>query len=538
MARQKATNVLPSKWVLKWKIVNGKRIVKARLTVQGFRDRNSTECFSGTSARWAQRLLLAVAVERQWTVAAADVSEAFLRGLTFAQVSEDSGQPLRSVQLQLPAGAEEVLKEVPGLRDLDFSTECLDMLKPGYGLKDAPRLWSKRLQQCLLELGLKPLKMDPQTYVAHAGKDLRCLLTVHVDDIKITGALQTIKDVLECLQKSFDKIKVEYDAFEHLGLKHQKVTGGVVISQRRYVEQLKPIPDSLYCHGSLEEPASEQAKELYRSLVGGLAWTVQTRPDIAVFVSALQRRLSDPLHRHCRDANRVLSYMKKKPLDVRIPRIGEPLKLYVISDAAFQGIGQDHLALRSGVIALGPDRPVGGSVRLQVLDTVSKKQSRVCRSTLQAELHSALDLFGHAAVMAHGITEVLTGSRSAHSLAEIFDEGGFAISTELFIDARSVLEAVRPEQVKTADKITAIHILKLAEHLERGQLRSLTWVDTRDMLADGLNKGSVDRQPLRTLCEEGVWHVKFPVVSISRHAPKSSSSLSAKAADTAQHAAA
>ena len=113
-------------------------------------------------------------------------------------------------------------------------------------------------------------------------------------------------------------------------------------------------------------------------------------------------------------------------------------------------------------------------MKLQVLDTVSKKQSRVCRSTLQAELHSALDLYGQAAVMAHGITEVLEGSQSASVLAQRFDEGKLAIDMELIIDARSVVEAVTPENIRISDKITAIHLLKLAEHLETKQLRCLT----------------------------------------------------------------
>ena len=61
--KQQATNILPSKWVLKWKVEAGQRIIKARLTVQGFRDKEPADSYSGTATRWAQRLLLAVAVE-------------------------------------------------------------------------------------------------------------------------------------------------------------------------------------------------------------------------------------------------------------------------------------------------------------------------------------------------------------------------------------------------------------------------------------------------------------------------------------------
>ena len=515
--RRTATNLLPSRWVLKWKIVDGKRIIKARLTVQGFRDKETTENYSGTATRWTQRLLLAIAVENNWPVAAADVSEAFLRGLTFAEVSKITGQPLRSVQLQLPDGVQEVLRDIPGLSDLDFSVEVLEMVKPGYGLKDAPRLWAQRLRRCLRELNLLPLKVDAQAYVMHEGNSLVCMLTVHVDDIKLTGSLATIERVLARLRKNFDKVKVEMNEFEHLGLKHRRVSDGFTISQRHYIEQLRPIPDSLYVHGGLDDPVPTLAMELFRSLVGGLAWAVQTRPDTAIFVSALQRHLARPLHRHCRDANRVLLYMQRKPLDVLIPRIGSKWRLLVISDSAFQGVDHDHLAVRSGVIALASaDAALHGEMKLQVLDTVSKKQSRVCRSTLQAELHSALDLYGQAAVMAHGITEVLEGSQTANVLAQRFDDGKLAIDMELIIDARSVVEAVAPEHIRISDKITAIHLLKLAEHLETKQLKCLTWIDTRDMLADGLNKGAVEREALRILCATGIWNIKHDAHTISR----------------------
>ena len=523
--KQQATNILPSKWVLKWKVEAGQRIIKARLTVQGFRDKEPADSYSGTATRWAQRLLLAVAVENGWAIAAADVSEAFLRGLSFEEVSRLTGQPLRSVQLQLPDGAGEIIRDIPGLCGMDFSTEVLNRLKRGYGLRDAPRLWMQRLKQCLLELGLRPLKTDPQTYVMHDSGSLQSMLTVHVDDLKITGSAETIERILARLRDHFDKIKVEMNEFEHLGLKHRRVAEGFVISQQHYVEQMRPIPDSLFRHGGLDEPAAQQAHDLFRSLVGGLAWALQTRPDVAVFVSALQRALSKPLNKHCRDANRVLLYLQSKPLEVLVPRVGAAWRMLVISDSAFQGVDNDHLAVRSGVIALvSKDALLRGKLRLQVLDTISKKQSRVCRSTLQAELHSALDLYGQAAVMAHGITEVLRGSQSAAALAKQYDCGDLAIELELVIDARSVLEAVRPENIRVADKVTAIHLLKLSEHLERGQLARLTWADTRDMVADGLNKGSVDRAAIRTLCAEGLWNVMRETVSVTKSIRRSSCS--------------
>ena len=45
------------------------------------------------------------------------------------------------------------------------------------------------------------------------------------------------------------------------------------------------------------------------------------------------------------------------------------------------------------------------------------------------------------------------------------------------------------------------HLQYVRELLEHDVLRALVWTDTRDMLADGLTKGSVDRTELHSVME-------------------------------------
>ena len=57
--------------------------------------------------------------------------------------------------------------------------------------------------------------------------------------------------------------------------------------------------------------------------------------------------------------------------------------------------------------------------------------------------------------------------------------------------------AVTATFVKTpADNGVLVHCLYLRELLDMGILKALIWQDTRDMVADGLTKGSVDRTQL------------------------------------------
>eukprot|EP00973_Karenia_brevis_P055080 7657795-Karenia_brevis.AAC.1 len=81
---------MDSRWVLKWKLVDGKRIIKAkaRLAACGFKDAQAQDVktFAGTASRWGRRIVNAVAAQRAWTLFNADISQAFLRGMSFEQI--------------------------------------------------------------------------------------------------------------------------------------------------------------------------------------------------------------------------------------------------------------------------------------------------------------------------------------------------------------------------------------------------------------------------------------------------------------------
>ena len=77
------------------------------------------------------------------------------------------------------------------------------------------------------------------------------------------------------------------------------------------------------------------------------------------------------------------------------------------------------------------------------------------------------------------------------------------------IDARAVFGGVTAIQPRTpAEKPLFLHSLAVREHLESGHVNRLWWFDTRAMLADGLTKGSVDREALVSVCERGVWVIE------------------------------
>ena len=88
----------------------------------------------------------------------ADVSQAFLRGLTFEQVAKLEGEVIRDVQFTVPPGSVPVLRTIPGYEDFNDTTEVLQMLRCGFGLKDAPRLWQKMLHDGITHLSISVLQ--------------------------------------------------------------------------------------------------------------------------------------------------------------------------------------------------------------------------------------------------------------------------------------------------------------------------------------------------------------------------------------------
>ena len=102
-----------------------------------------------------------------------------------------TGTPLRSVQLTLPKGAAAILQKLPGYEKFDPLIHVLDMVRPGFGLKDAPRLWHLRIDEVMKQMGTYALVSDPQLYAPWPSArgefsfgTLELVCTKHVDDLK------------------------------------------------------------------------------------------------------------------------------------------------------------------------------------------------------------------------------------------------------------------------------------------------------------------------------------------------------------------
>ena len=88
--------------------------------------------------------------------------------MTFEELSALIGTPLREVQFDVPRADLECLREIPAFKDYDPVRETLYMIKPIYGLKDAPRAWRKKFHEVLKQwMSCRQLYSEPELYCVH-----------------------------------------------------------------------------------------------------------------------------------------------------------------------------------------------------------------------------------------------------------------------------------------------------------------------------------------------------------------------------------
>ena len=100
-------------------------------------------------------------------------------------------------------------------------------------------------------------------------------------------------------------------------------------------------------------------------------------------------------------------------------------------------------------------------------------------------------------------------------LRGMHENGGFHLKLECCTDSYSIFSYLKSVHLKfPAERGTIFHLAYLREKLVSAIVTWLTWIDTRDMAADGLTKGSCDRLAL-TEFMRGYFYLKHAFESHS-----------------------
>nr|KYP65831.1 Retrovirus-related Pol polyprotein from transposon TNT 1-94 [Cajanus cajan] len=142
---------------------------KARLVAKGFHQREGfdfTDTFSPVVKPTIVRVVLTLALTRQWHIHQIDINNAFLHGAL-----------KESVYMAQP----------PGFNTKHKGKVC-KLNKAIYGLKQALRSWFQTLSNTLFKMGFKPAKSDTSLLI-RITPHFTLLLLIYVDDIIVTGNL-------------------------------------------------------------------------------------------------------------------------------------------------------------------------------------------------------------------------------------------------------------------------------------------------------------------------------------------------------------
>jgi hypothetical protein len=330
--------------------------------------------------------------------------------------------------------------------------------------------------------------------------------------------------ILQLIHKVFGETRLEWDNFTNCGIRHiRDPDGNVTLDQIEYINAIQPVVHTDLQTLSSEADASAALIELFMSIVGAAAFGLLTRFDAAIFICALQRMTSRPKVIHLKRINAVVRWMKANPVKLmyRPMKLGKR-HLRCISDAAFKK-EDDYAAfsIRGAVYVVAPgsasecgsgsaeasETKPGTQLNVYTATTIGHlidyaccKIRHVSRAPFTSELFAGCDCMDQAMLLTQILHEVEKGPTSAAVARQMREQGGWSIPMVLYLDAQSVYAAIIATIVKVpAEKSLYAHLKYIRELLDNRVLEALVWIDTRDMTADGLTKGNVDRQGLHDL---------------------------------------
>lgn len=472
--------VINCRWVFKKKI-DAKGVVKrhkVRLVARGFTQRkgvNFNETFAPVAKFTSLRLLFALASDRNWHVHQMDAKTAFL----CADIDQDD------IFVQIPEGFELLgSNKIPS----DMQKPVLRLKKGLYGLRQAPRLWYKKLTGHLREMGFRRSDLDHSVW---AKDDI--VVAIYVDDILVFGESQA--SIASTKQQLSDRFKMvdsgEVDYF--LGLQvHRDKEGKFGLSQSHYVDRIlaefdmaeaapadtpivtllrKRVPNSTH---SIDEPTDIKR---YQRAIGSLMYLMlATRPDLAFAVSHLSQFCSDPTKVHWSAVKRVFRYLKKTRDDVlwlngtaAKPKTSE--LVYGFSDADWASDAQDRKSIGAYLYYY----------KGSVVSWASKKQACVATSSMESEYVSA----STAAREGTWIREIV--AEIDNIISKSYQKTPTAPPVLLLVDNQAAIRVAQNPEDHQRSKHIDVSYHYIRDKVDEG-LMKLQYVPTKEMVADFLTK--------------------------------------------------
>ena len=139
---------------------------------------------SPTVGKGAMRLLVSIAVLKNWSLKTTDIKSAFLQGKELE----------REIYIKPP-------------KESKTPEHLIWKLKHGlYGLKDGARQFYESVKEELMKLGFTQCKLDPAAFYVQKDSRLRGMICCHVDDF-LHGGDEYFELLMNKLEKDFVPVR-------------------------------------------------------------------------------------------------------------------------------------------------------------------------------------------------------------------------------------------------------------------------------------------------------------------------------------------
>lgn len=368
------------------------------------------------------------------------------------------------------------------------------MKKTIYGLKQSSREWFERFKQVVKKHNYKQAQSDDTLFFKHSPDGKITIIIVYVDDMIITGDDFVEQEKLKgVLSKEFE-VKDLGPMKYFLGMEVARTKQGIVVSQRKYILDLKetgmsgckPVATPVEPKGKFKQVTKEKPvdKRMYQRLVGKLIYLSHTRPDIAFAVSLVSQYMHNPLEEHLEAVYRILRYLKKTPGAGLLFEKNEMRNVEAFTDADWAGSVEDRRS------TTGYCTKVWGNL----VTWRSKKQSVVARSSSEAELRA----------LAQGVCELIWIKRILRELKLQRTE-----PLKLYCDNKSAINIAHNPVHHDRTKHVEIDRHFIKEKIEGKEL-CVVYIPSKQQQADILTKGLSKESFNELVCKLGMSNLYAP----------------------------
>ena len=541
-----AGQLCPLRYLLKWKVKDGKKKANARVILQGFKHRDALSGEiakeSPTLTRFGRMVIFMMSAMKHWPLWLGDVKSAFLQSEDirsegvhlYGKPPVDMEQRLVKLQVMLPG-------------------QVLLMKKPAFGDVRAPKLWNNRITNSMKDKGWIQHALDPCLFMSYRkfqeGDDeheafekdgeyytIDGLAGLHVDDFLGCGEgvkwksdvvgqgkikkVYNYKTRVQALAEEFTfgswsfAAEHETQAMTYCGAEvwQDMRNYDVYISHETYLHKVKPITISKDRRATPQEECNAKEVHQLRAGIGALAWPAhQTSPHLCASLSVMQASVGQARVENLLEYNKTLSFAKayadvKLKMSGSMGRTMKEIRLGVYFDAAWavrpNGDSQGGYLI---FVIKAIDEESGKPTELNILDYGSKKLARKARSSLTAEVQAGslgVDQLEWTKVFVTKIFKPLWSSTACETAR-------WTGNSPVITDAKSLYDATRSPAagLSLAEKRTSLELSAVVDRVAffGGDWR---WTSAFQQLADGLTKGRA-RQAFAEALRRGTHALRF-----------------------------